>query len=124
MGDLDFHRQFGPFHLQRMERQGHPHHHHVAVDRVRPRLLQAHLGERQVELFGHQHRQRRVHALAHFSPRHGQHDAAVLRDFDPAVQRHFARRCWQHVFGLAQARTHRHHAPADDERASSTQAAQ
>ena len=88
----------------------------AAEDRVVPGLLQAHAAERHVELVGHQHRQRGVHALAHLAAIHRQHDGAVLGDLDPAVERDLAvHRGPQR--GGAQPAARRHQPPADHHRA-------
>ena len=73
-----------------MKGQAAHQHGHIAVNGVRTRLLRAHAVERQVQLFGHQHGQRRVHALAHFAARHGQHHGAIGGDLDPAIEGHVA----------------------------------
>ena len=111
------------FRGQWMKRQAAQKHGHVAVNGVGPGLFQPHLRQRHVELFGHQHGQGGVHALAHFAARHGQHHGAVLGDLDPAVQCHLVLG-GQHVVGLAKARARGHHAPAHDEGAGGAQGAQ
>ena len=90
------------FAVQRMKRQRTQQHGDVAVNAVRARLLQAHAVQGHVQLFGHQHGQRGVHALAHFAARHGQHHGAIFRDLDPAVQGDIAFGL-EHQLGRAQA---------------------
>ena len=51
------------------------------------RMLQPHLVEIHLQLFGDQHRDGRVGALAHFDIGHGQHDLPVGRDADEGVGR-------------------------------------
>ena len=111
------------FRRQWMKRQAAQEHGDVAVNSVRPGLLQPHLRQRHVEFFGHQHGQGRVHALAHFTARHGQHHGAVLCDLDPAVQGHLVLG-GQHVGWGAESRARGHHAPAHDQGAGGTQGAQ
>ena len=123
MRHLDLDGLLYPFGFQRVKRQCRVHHEHIAVNGVGTGLLQPHPAQRHIKFFGHQHRQGRVHALAHLSPWHGQNDGSVLGDLDPAVQRDLALGR-QHVFGLAQAGTHWHNAPAHHQRAGGTQAAQ
>ena len=122
--DPDLERLFVTLHVQRMERQGQPHHQHVAVDRIGASLFQPHFRQGNVQLLGNEHGQCGVHTLAHFGPRHCQHHAAVLRNFDPAVERDFALCGCQHVVRLAQARAHRQGTPAHNQRARCAQAAQ
>jgi hypothetical protein len=95
----------------------------AAEDRVVAGLLQPHARQRHVELFGHQHRQRGVHALAHLAAVHRQHDGAVLGDLDPAVERDlaFGRRPQCRV---ADSAARRHQAPADQQRAADGRARQ
>ena len=109
--------------VKRVKRQTAQQHHHVAINLVWPSLLQCDAGERHVQLFGHQHRQRGVYALAHFAARHCQDHRAIRCDLDPAVQRHVTLR-GQHVLGLAQARARGQHAPADHQYTRSAQATQ
>ena len=58
----------------------------VAVESLGARGNEAHARQRHVELLGHQHGQRGVHALAHLAAVHGEHHGAVGGDADPAVQ--------------------------------------
>src|SRR5262249_7308893 len=62
---------------------------------------------------------RRVHTLAHFGPGHGEHDGAISRDLDPAVERNVALERKHHL-ARAQARARGQHAPPDDECAGRT----
>jgi hypothetical protein len=52
---------------------------------VRRRVLEAHLGELHLELFGDQHRDRRIGTLAHLDIGHGQDDLPVGPDPDECV---------------------------------------
>ena len=106
-----------------MERQTAQQHGHVAVNAVEASLFNAHSTQRQIELLGHQHRQRGVNALAHFTSGHGHHHAAVGGDLDPAIEGHFARRHRQQG-SRPQARTLRHHAPAHHQGTGRAQGAQ
>ena len=55
-------------------------------------VLQPHLVEVHLQLFGDQHRDRRIGALAHFDIGHGQDDLAVTSDADEGVGREGRRR--------------------------------
>jgi hypothetical protein len=76
----------GASRLQRVKWQAANLHGHVAINGVGSGLLDAHAGQRHVQLFGGQHGQRGVHALAHFAARHGKDDAAIRGDLDPAIE--------------------------------------
>jgi hypothetical protein len=94
----------------------------VAVEPIGAGGHQAHARQRHVELFGDEHGERGVRALAHFAPVHRQHDGAVGGDLDPAVQADLARLDRQRI-DAAEAVARRHQAPADDQRAGGTEAA-
>src|ERR1035441_9167932 len=72
---------------------------------------------------GNQHRQRRVHALAHLASVHGEENAAVAGDLDPAVEAHLAVLHRQGV-DAAEAAARRQQTPADDERAGAAETAE
>ena len=95
---------------------------HIAVDFVDRRLHDTDHRQRHVEFFGHQHRQRGIHALPHFAARHRDRHPAVRCDLEPAIERDFAIAGWQWI-GRLQALAWRHHAPADDQRAGDAQSA-
>ena len=65
------------------ERHAVSQHGGVGIHRIDRRLLEAHLVEVRVQLFGHQHRQRGRDPLAHFLARHLDRDAAIGGDLDP-----------------------------------------
>ena len=104
------------FAVARVEGQRRDEGGHVAVDRVGAGLHQTHAVEADVELLGHQHRQRGVHALAHLAAVHRQRHAAVGGDLDPAVERHLAGLQRQQR-AIAQPRARRQQRPAEQQAA-------
>ena len=95
----------------------------VVVDGVDGRGLDAHAGPVGVQLFGQDHRQPGVDALAHFALGHDHGDEVVGADLDPAVEGHLARRCGQRQAGR-QTLARRQQAPADGERGAGAQRAE
>ncbi len=59
---------------------------------VRWRVLDRNLGPVRIELLGEDHRDRRVHALAHFDLRHDQRHRALSIDTDECIRRERRRR--------------------------------
>ena len=55
-------------------------------------MLESHLVQSHLELFGKQHRHRRVHALSHFDLGHDHRDAAIRADADERIGRERGRR--------------------------------
>ena len=106
-----------------MKGQAGHQHGHIAVNAVAASLLQTHAVQGHIQFFGHQHGQRGVDALTHFTARHGQHHGTVGCDLDPAVQGDIP---WglEHEFGRAQTRACRHDAPTDDQCAGRAQCAE
>ncbi len=88
---------------------------HVAVQALVRRGEETHAGQRHVELLGDQHGQRGVRALAHLAAVHGQQDAAVGSDLDPAVEVDLAFLQRQAV-DAAEPAARRQDAPTDDQR--------
>ena len=95
----------------------------VVVDAVHGRRLDAHAGPVGVQLFGQQHRQAGVHALAHFALGHDDNHAVVLTHLDPAVECDLAGRGGQRVARI-QALSQWHQAEADGQRAAGGNGAQ
>ena len=107
----------------RMKWQGPQQHHDIAVNLVRTSLFQRNAGQGDIQLFGHHHRKRRVHALTHFAARHRQNHPAVGGNFDPAVQCNITL-CRQHQIGRPKARPCRQYAPAHHQGTCSAQGTQ
>ena len=95
----------------------------IAIDRIVAGGEQAHARQRHVELLGGEHGQRGVHALPHLAAVHRQQHAAVARNLDPAIERDLALGQRQQI-GAAEPAARRHHAPADEQRASGAEAGQ
>ena len=103
-------------------RHARDHRRDVAVQPVDRGGEQAHARERHVELLGDEHRERGVRPLAHLAAVHRQHDGAVGRDLDPAVESDLAVGDGKNV-ERAEPVARRQEAPADDERAGGADAA-
>jgi hypothetical protein len=100
--------------VARLEGQARDEHGHVAVDGVGAGIGEFDGRQRHVQLLGREHGQRGVDALPHLAAVHRQHDVAVGRDADPAVQRKAAVGVGQAV-GAAEPAARRHEAPADQQ---------
>ena len=84
--DLGGSRLVANLQLIRVKAQAVHQHCHIAINRIAARLQQTNAAQGHIQFLSYQHAERGMHALSHFTARHGQHHTPIGGDLDPAVQ--------------------------------------